>query len=282
MAPDDERLLEVAARLGPRLAGVMTHGGHSYAGRHPTELAGIAEQERSAVVAAAERLRQAGHTVGIVSLGSSPTALHAEHLDGVTEVRAGVYMFGDLFQAEILTHAQEDIAVTVLATVIGLREAEHKLVLDAGGLALSKDRSTQATDHDYGFGLVLAEDGSPRLGRSIVRFAYQEHGVVDCDPGLPFPMLRVGDQVRVAPNHTCMTAAAYDRYHVVAGTSRVRRRVGPGERLVATRRAPAPGRPPPRRGRCPCTAARPAGSPQPGSAPGPADGGRSGSRTAPA
>ena len=221
MAPDDARLLEVAARLGPRLAGVMTHGGQSYAGRHPTELAGIAEQERSSVAGAAERLRQAGHSVEIVSLGSSPTALHAAHLEGVTEVRAGVYMFGDLFQAEILTHAQADIAVTVLATVIGLREAEYKLVLDAGGLALSKDRSTQATDQDYGFGLVLAEDGSPRLGRSIVRFAYQEHGVVECDPGLPFPMLRVGDRVRVAPNHTCMTCAAYDRYYVVAGSSQV-------------------------------------------------------------
>ncbi len=221
MAPDNGRLQEVADRLGPRLAGVMTHGGHSYTGRHPTELAGIAEQERSSVAGAAERLRQAGHTVEIVSLGSSPTALHAEHLDGVTEVRAGVYMFGDLFQAEILTHAQEDIAATVLAMVIGLREAENKIVLDAGALALSKDRSTQATDHDYGFGLVLAEDGSPRLGRSIVRHAYQEHGVVECDPGLPFPMLRVGDLVRVAPNHACLTAAAYDKYHVVAGSSRV-------------------------------------------------------------
>ncbi len=221
MSADDDRLLEVASRLGPLLAGVLTHGGHSYAGRHLSEMAAIAEQERAGVVRAAERLRAAGHTVDVVSMGSSPTALHAEHVEGVTEVRAGVYMFGDLFQAEIQTHEREDIAVTVLASVIGLRPSEHRLVLDAGGLALSKDRSTQATPVDYGFGLVLGANGLPRLGRSVVRLAYQEHGVVDCDQGLPFPMLRVGDRLRVAPNHVCMTAAAYDQYYVVAGSDQV-------------------------------------------------------------
>ena len=221
MAPDASRLVEVASQLGERLAGVMTHGGHSYAGRTEAELAAVAEQERSAVVRAAERLRAAGHRVETVSMGSSPTAVHAAHLEGVTEVRAGVYMFGDLFQAEILTHRQEDIAVTVLASVIGVREGESRFLIDAGGLALSKDRSTQATERDYGFGLVLAEDGSPRYGRAIVRAAYQEHGVVECDPAVPFPPVRVGSRVRVAPNHVCMTAAAHERYYVVAGSDRV-------------------------------------------------------------
>ena len=221
MGADSGRLLEVAARLGSSLVGVLTHAGHSYAGRHPSELADVAEQERAAVVGAAGRLREAGRRVDIVSMGSSPTALHAQHLDGVTEVRAGVYMFGDLFQSEILTHEREDIAVTVLASVIGLREPEHHLLIDAGGLALSKDRSTQAAPVDHGFGLMLGRDGTPRYGRSIVISAYQEHGLVQCDPDLPFPTLRVGDQVRVAPNHVCMTAAAYDRYHVVDGSGQV-------------------------------------------------------------
>ena len=221
MGAGEARLLEVASRLGPRLAGVMTHGGHSYAGRTVGDMAVIAEQERLTVVQAAERLQAVGHVVGIVSMGSSPTALHAEHLEGVTELRAGVYMFGDLFQAEILTHRVEDIAVTVLASVIGLRPGEHRLLLDAGGLALSKDRSTQATPNDYGFGLVLGLDGSQRYGRSLVRLAYQEHGVVECDPGLPFPDLRIGDRVRVAPNHTCMTVAAHPRYYVVDGSDQV-------------------------------------------------------------
>ncbi len=219
-APDDGRLLEVAARLGPALRGVMTHGGHSYAGRSDAEMADVAEQERAAAVGAADRLRGAGHRIGIVSVGSSPTALHARHLRGITEVRAGVYMFGDLFQASIGTHGPDDIAMTVLAAVIGLRPAEHRLLVDAGGLALSKDRSTQPTT-DLGFGLMLDRHGRPVYGHAVVAQAYQEHGVVVLDPAAPFPDLRVGDLVRIAPNHACMTAAAHDRYWVVDGSDGV-------------------------------------------------------------
>ena len=151
----------------------------------------------------------------IVSAGSSPTALHAESLDGVTEVRAGVYMFGDLFQAEIGTHGLDDIALTVLTSVIGRRPG--RLLVDAGGLALSKDRSTEAAPQDYGFGLVLDIAGQPQptATPSCAR-AYQEHGVIEPDPAHPID-LPVGAKLRIAPNHTCMTAAAHDRYFVVDG-----------------------------------------------------------------
>lgn len=214
LTPEDDTVLEIAARLRGSLAGVMTHAGHSYAGRSNHDMASIAEAERAAVVAAAERLRAAGHAAPIVSMGSSPTALHAAGLIGVTEVRAGVYMFGDLFQAEIGTHGIDDIAVTVLASVIGRRPG--RLLIDAGGLALSKDRSTEAAPKDYGFGLTLDIAGQRTLGDAIVRRAYQEHGVVELDPAHPFN-LAVGSKLRVAPNHTCMTAAAHDRYFVVDG-----------------------------------------------------------------
>ncbi len=218
VAPDDDVLLEIAARLGPCLAGVMTHAGHSYAGRSLDDMVRIAEAERAGVVRAAECLRAAGHAVPIVSMGSSPTALHAESLAGVTEVRAGVYMFGDLFQAEIGTHGLDDIALTVLTSVIGRRPG--RLLVDAGGLALSKDRSTETAPKDYGFGLALDVDGRRSLGDAIVRRAYQEHGVVEPDPGHPLD-LPIGAKLRIAPNHTCMTAAAHDRYYVVEGGDEV-------------------------------------------------------------
>ena len=86
-------------------------------------------------------------------------------------------------------------------------------------LALSKDRSTEAAPHDYGFGLVLDLDGRHSHGDAIVARAYQEHGVVEVDTApLDLPL---GARLRVAPNHTCMTAAAHDRYHVVDGGEEV-------------------------------------------------------------
>jgi len=212
--PKGPELLTIGEALGPRLAGVITHAGHSYGARDAAGRAAIAAAEREAVVEAAERLRAGGREVGIVSMGSSPTALAASTYEGVTEVRAGVYMFGDLFQAEIGTHGLHDIAVTVIASVIGKRPDRHQFLIDAGAIALSKDRSTEATPHDYGFGLVRGLGDARNFGTAIVRRAYQEHGVVACDPALAFPALKVGDKVQVAPNHVCLTAAAHDRYFV--------------------------------------------------------------------
>ena len=219
LAPDDDRLLDVAARLGPSLAGVVTHAGHSYGARTPQDLARIAEAERLGALHAAHRLRAAGHPAPVVSIGSSPTALAATDLSGITELRAGVYMFGDLFQAEIGTHRQEDIAVSVLTSVIGHRPLQRSLLIDAGAIALSKDRSTEATRNDQGFGLVIDLQGQRSLGRTVVRRAYQEHGVVELDPNLALYQPPIGTMLRVLPNHTCLTAAAHDRYFVIEDDS---------------------------------------------------------------
>ncbi|MBV9538389.1 MAG: alanine racemase, partial [Acidisphaera sp.] len=200
--------------------GVMTHAGHSYGGRTLDDIRRIAEGERAGAVRAAARLRDAGFACRMVSVGSTPTALHGGDFSGVTEVRPGVYMFGDLFQSEIGTHGPDDIALTVLASVIGRRPAADRMVIDAGGLALSKDRSTEAAPVDYGFGLVLDASGRRAWGHALVVRAYQEHGVVAFEPGR-MPTLAIGEHVRVAPNHTCMTAAAHDRYHVVDGGDEV-------------------------------------------------------------
>lgn len=218
VSADNVLLLRIAGALGPKLVGVASHSGHSYAGRDLATMARIAEEERAAVTRAAARLRMAGRGIRIVSAGASPTALHAERLDGVTEVRPGVYMLGDLFQAQIGTHAMEDIAVTVLASVIGCYPRRGAVLLDAGALALSKDRSTEAAPVDWRAGRVLALDGRPLPGEAVVARVHQEHGEVRALAGeLPFEDLPVGARLRVAPNHACLTAAAHDRYHVMRG-----------------------------------------------------------------
>jgi D-serine deaminase-like pyridoxal phosphate-dependent protein len=214
----EDLISELATRLGSNLIGVMTHAGHSYQGRSVAEITQIAELERSHVVYAAQRLRSEGHEISVVSAGSSPTGRHAETMNGLTEFRAGVYMFGDLFQAEIETHARDSIALTVLTSVIG--RPGGRMLIDAGALALSKDRSTESLPRDFGFGLALDILGEPVLGDAIVRKAYQEHGVIELDPNNPIDA-PVGTRLRVLPNHACLTAAAHDRYHVIDGSDDV-------------------------------------------------------------
>jgi len=89
VAPGDPLLIAIGERLGPSLAGVMTHAGASYDCRTRAEFEGMAEQERALTVRAAERLRAAGLDCSIVSVGSTPTLHYALGLDGVTEARAG-------------------------------------------------------------------------------------------------------------------------------------------------------------------------------------------------
>lgn len=222
--PSSDVVIEIGRALGEKLAGVLTHAGHSYECRTVEQVREVAEQERLAVTIAAERLRAAGMVCETVSVGSTPTMSHVERLDGVTEARPGVYMFGDLFQAAVHTCTRDDIALTVLASVIGTRPDANQIVLDAGALALSKDRSTASTAEDAGFGLVWDLDGKDSFGECVIHDVYQEHGIargLEAGLKLPFDELAVGTKVRIAMNHSCLTAAAHDRYYVVDGSREV-------------------------------------------------------------
>ena len=212
MKPEDAGTLSaVAAALGGALAGVMTHCGGSYAAKRPDELPGYAEQERAGAVRAAEVLRAAGFPVETVSVGSTPTALFAEQLDGVTEVRAGVYVFQDLVMAGLGVCLVDHIALSVLASVIGHQPDRGRLLVDAGWMALSRDLGRG----DQGYGQVA---GAPDL---IVVAANQEHGIVAHRRGHPLDPSHwpIGARLRILPNHACATAAQHDRYHVLDGES---------------------------------------------------------------
>jgi D-serine deaminase-like pyridoxal phosphate-dependent protein len=221
VAPGDgERLLAIgralAAGPGSSLRGVMTHAGGSYGAFDQAAHVEAAERERSGAVEAAETLRGAGLPCPVVSVGSTPTAHAARSLAGVTEVRAGVYMFGDLVQAGLGVIGLEDIALSVLASVIGHQTERGWVIVDAGWMALSRDRGTSWHAVDHGYGLVCSAKGMP-YGDLIVADANQEHGVLALRPGsrAPLPELKVGDLVRILPNHACATAAQHDRYHVI-------------------------------------------------------------------
>lgn len=220
--PGDAALIDVGARLhgrpGAALRGVMTHAGDSYSCRSVEAIRAMAERERIAVVQCAQALGRARLPCPVVSVGSTPTATFAERMDGVTEVRAGVYMFFDLVMAGIGVCAVEDIAVSVLTSVIGHQADRNWIITDAGWMALSRDRGTAKQAIDQGYGLVCDLGGRP-IGELIVADTNQEHGIVADRGGGPVDLARypVGTLLRILPNHACATAAQHPHYHVIAG-----------------------------------------------------------------
>jgi D-serine deaminase-like pyridoxal phosphate-dependent protein len=213
----------IDATPGLRLRGVMTHAGHSYGPKNLADIVSIAAAERDAAVSAAAAIRDAGLRCDIVSIGSTPTVLFADHLRGVTEVRAGIYMLWDLAQLSRNVCQIEDIAVSVLASVIGHNRAGRSLILDAGALALSKDIGANKYLPDAGYGYVCDVRTAARLGKLSVDAVHQEHGTVTVDDEAWFERLPVGSFVRVLPNHACITCAGYEAFDAVRGEQVVAR-----------------------------------------------------------
>lgn len=218
VAPQSATLLEIAAVLGEDLRGVMTHAGESYHCVTAEAKRAMAAQERDAAVAAAMRLRLAGHAAPVVSVGSTPTAHFADDLAGVTEVRAGVYMFHDLVMAGLGVCAVDDIALSVLVTVIGHQRSKGWLITDGGWMALSRDRGTSAQAVDQGYGIVAGVDGQV-IADLVMSGANQEHGIVSRRAGGAWDLSAypVGSRLRILPNHACATAAQFDGYFLLAG-----------------------------------------------------------------
>ena len=221
-AQDAERLLSIGRAItqGGELRGVLTHAGGSYAARGAAALQQAAEIERRSVVDAAHILRAACLPCPVVSVGSTPTAHFATDLSGVTEVRAGVFVFFDLVMAGIGVCKIDDIAMSVLATVIGHQREKGWILIDAGWMAMSQDRGTSKQDINQGYGLVCDSTGKP-FQDLILADANQEHGILTVRPGsnAVLPELAIGDRVRILPNHACATGAQPRSYHVVHGTS---------------------------------------------------------------
>jgi D-serine deaminase-like pyridoxal phosphate-dependent protein len=221
---EDPLLLEIGRTLnegGAELRGVMTHAGESYACRSVEALEKAAENERAAAVRGAEKLRGASLPCSVVSVGSTPTAHFARSLHGVTEVRAGAFVLFDLVMAGIGVCPIENIALSVLTTVIGRRADRGWILVDAGWMALSRDRGTARQVLDQGYGLVCDLDGRP-YPDLIVAEANQEHGIIAIRPGTGavLPDLVIGARLRILPNHACATGAQHDRYHVLSEGTR--------------------------------------------------------------
>jgi D-serine deaminase-like pyridoxal phosphate-dependent protein len=201
-----QRALAVARAVaeipGLRLRGVFTHAGHAYSATTRRSLDQIARLEGETLARTAARLRRAGLPIDEVSVGSTPTAARAMTVPGVTECRPGNYVFHDASQVALGTCEVEDCALSVVATVVSV-PASARAVVDAGSKTLSSD---PLRPRPGGYGRVLG-------GKSRLEKLSEEHGMIAVARGESF---RVGERVRILPNHACVVANLHDR---LIGTS---------------------------------------------------------------
>jgi D-serine deaminase-like pyridoxal phosphate-dependent protein len=205
----------VDATPGLELRGLLTHAGSGYDCDSLKGIADVAERERMIMVEAARTLRAARLPCAEISVGSTPTALTAVSYAGVTEVRAGVFAFNDLMQARLGVCTLDDVAISVLCTVIGHHAPRRRLIVDAGWTALSQESQLHQGTQIYG----RICDAQGRLIEDLVlTLLNQEHGIVTRLSGRPIDSAEfpVGTNLRILPVHACATAAAHNRYHVLA------------------------------------------------------------------
>jgi D-serine deaminase-like pyridoxal phosphate-dependent protein len=194
----------VAELPGLRLVGVMNYG-NAYTTSDTDEQRAIGLREGEDALEIATGLRARGIASEVVTVGSTPTARHVVDVRGITEIRAGVYAFLDLKQVSLRSGTLDDCALTILTTIVSHARPD-RYVLDAGLKAFAGE--------DYGWGTWGRPLGRPDL--AITR-ATEEHGIVELPPGAADPGWRIGDKVRIVPNHACGAVNMHDELVAVDG-----------------------------------------------------------------
>ncbi len=203
---DVERLaVTVAGLAGLRLRGVCIHEGSVYGEPDPARRRSVARDQVQRLVRTAQRLRERGLPIDVVSCGATPSFRDVVDIEGVTEVRPGNYVFYDAMQVALGVVEPERCALSVLATVVS-HAAPSRGIIDAGAKALSLDRGAH--------GLSLLEGYGTILGRPDVRLEglSEEHGWLRLAGDSP---VTIGDRLRILPNHACAVVNNFDRLTVI-------------------------------------------------------------------
>ena len=186
-----------------RFAGLQFYPGHIRA-KVSEQDAALAQLGRD-IAQYVDALRDAGLPPAIVSGGSTPAAWRMHEVPGVNEVRPGTYVYNDRTTAQIGACDWEDCALTVLATVVSV-SVKGQAVVDAGTKALGREPLRAEGD---GYGALLDH---PEV---IVSRMSEEHGILDLSRSPWRP--RLGDQVRIVPNHVCIAVHLFDEIIGVRG-----------------------------------------------------------------
>lgn len=205
---------DIAAALhalpGIELTGIYTHEGSTYAAKDASDLVRQAEAAGALMVGVAQAIRARGVALPVVSLGASASARAVAHVQGVTQIRPGIYAFNDVGQIALGNATLATTAVRVMATVVSHPEA-GRACIDAGSKSLSTDLvPAVARRGDYpGMGLLVNAPGW------IIERMSEEHGWLRWHgEGTP-TTLPVGTRLEIVPNHICMAFAMLRRASIM-------------------------------------------------------------------
>lgn len=177
--------------------------GLTFGGLMTYPAAGTRQAAGAMLQAAVSALRDAGIDVPVVSSGGSPDMWSDEGLEPITEYRAGTYIYNDRALLSRGTARPDQCAITVLATVVS-RPAPGRAIVDAGSKALTSDLLGM-----QGYGAVLSYPDAE------IYQLNEEHGLIDVSR-CPEPP-RLGQRVRILPNHACVVANLFDKVTIVSG-----------------------------------------------------------------
>lgn len=222
--PDAEGAAGLVARVaelpGLRFRGVLSHAGHSYGATSDAETEAIAVAEARLLRDLAAQVTRLGAPVDEISVGATPTARYSLQQDGITELRPGNYVYYDRTQVALGSATWSDCALTVLARVVS-RPAADRIVFDSGSKTLTNDLARGAGD-TAGHGAVMqAIDGDAPDTSLLIERLSEEHAAVRVRDG--DSSLRIGDLVRIVPNHSCVVSNLVDYVWLVDGETVVDR-----------------------------------------------------------
>ncbi len=212
--PDSRHAVEAVRTVADlpaiRLRGLLSHAGHGYSAGSTRELRDIARRERDWLIELADRAQLPSPEI---SVGATPTARFSLELDGITELRAGNYVYFDRTQVGLGAARVEDCALTILARVVS-RPAEDRIILDCGSKTLSSD-AARGFQTAAGYGAVLADLESDVIADELViERLSEEHATVRANRR---SSLRTGELVRILPNHSCVVSNLVDAVQLVDG-----------------------------------------------------------------
>lgn len=206
----DEQLLRLAGYIRDKkkvvLKGVFSHEGHSYKAKDAEQCRKIAAESQQRTLRAADIIRSMGITIDTVSIGATPSLMHAEIIEGITEIRPGTYIFMDVGQGSAINDFSR-CAATILTSVIS-KPTEERIVLDAGAKALTLQTRSDGICATFGYGLVK-NSANVRLSG-----VYDEHGLIYNREYAQY--IEIGDKIEIIPNHICPVCNLYESAYLVS------------------------------------------------------------------